>query len=144
MRSLKLLVLATAVTVAHLPMSAGAFGFGASKHDYPPGPWGYGPAYPPPGQAPQTYAPPQAMPQRPGPYGPPPGARDVRGMWGSGPGMGWGSRGREDRYRELDAARERDRARNPWKWSDAWESPYKNAPPWVSPYDAPPGRQRAE
>jgi hypothetical protein len=114
MKPLKVFLLATAVTVAYLPMSAGAFGFGASRHEYGPPPWEYGP------------------------YGPPPYARNVQGMYGGGKGpvMSWGSS-------ETEAERQRklEHYRNPWKYTKDWnyESPYKNAKPWKSPFDRPMG-----
>ncbi len=138
MKTTKIALLSAAVTLAGLPLAAGAFGFGASKHDYPPGPWGYGPYGGPPPQAPGAQG--QAAPG-PMPYGPPPGARDVRSMWGSGPGMSWGPRDPE--AAEAERARKREHYRNPWKWTQDWkyESPYKDAQPWVSPFDTPMGGQ---
>jgi hypothetical protein len=132
MKTVKPFVLAVAVTVAYFPLSAGAFGFGASKQEYP-GQWGpYGP--PPQGRTQPRYAP---MPYAPSPYGPPPYARDVKGMWGSGPGMSWGSR---DRGKPTEPPAPK------WKWTKDWhyESPYRNAPPWVSPYAAPLGKPPAK
>ncbi len=140
MKTFKVFFLAAAVAAAYVPTSAGAFGFGASKHEYPPGPPGaYGPygAQPPQGQSPQGYARPGMQPSGPGPYGPPPNARNVQGMWGSGPGMSWGSADREAWYKEIEERRKR-----PWKWTNDWvyESPYQDAKPWVSPFDTAPGK----
>ena len=121
MKPLRVFLLAAAATVAYFPVSAGAFGFGASQHEYPPGPWAYGP-------------------YGPSPYGPPPNARNMRGMWGSGPGMSWGPRDPEaDR---IEREKRLEHYRNPWKWTKDWHyvSPYKDAPPWKSPFDTPPGR----
>lgn len=138
MKSLKVFLLTTAVTVAYLPISAGAFGFGASKYKYPPAPAGaYGPYGGYPAQAPpaQGSAAPNARPQAP--YAPPPNARNVQGMWGSGPGMSWGSPDRDAWYKEVEERRKRQ-----WKWTNDWayESPYKDAKPWVSPFDTPPAK----
>lgn len=138
MKSFKVLLLATAV--AYLPMSAGAFGFGASRYEYPPGPPGaYGPygAQPPQGSSPRGHAPGNMQRPGPAPYGPPPNARNVQGMWGSGPGMSWGSPDRDAWYKEVEERRKRT-----WRWTDDWtyESPYKDAQPWVSPFDKAPGK----
>lgn len=128
MKLLKVSLLATAVTVAYLPMSAGAFGFGAGRQEYAPVPWGpYGPYPAQPGQVP---SPQQGAGQPyPMPYGPPPGARNVQGMWGSGPGMSWGPR--DPAAAEAERQKKLEHYRNPWKWTRDWhyESPYKDAPP---------------
>jgi hypothetical protein len=136
MKPLKVCLLATAVTVAYFPISAGAFGFGASRYEYGPPPWEYGPygGYPPQGSSPQGPARPNARPYGPSPYGPPPNARNVTGMWGSGPGMSWGPRDPEaDR---AERAKRLEHYRNPWIWTKDWtyESPYKDdAPPSEAP-----------
>lgn len=142
MKTLKPLVLAAAVIAAYLPMSVGAFGFGATKQDHPWGPYGPYGAYPPAGQAApgipaQGQMSPgmsQGRPPAPPVFGPPPGARNIKGMWGSGPGMSWGSRNRQDRAVPPQADPDR------WSITKGWNyvSPYENAPPWVSPYAAPP------
>ncbi len=125
MKSFKIVVLATAVSAGSFPISAGAFGFGASRFEYMPLPSPYGSYAPPPqqGQS-RPYAP--AYGQVP-PYGPPPGARNVTGMWGSGPGMSWGS-SKEEREAWL---REVERRRKPhWRYTKDWV--------YISPYAQPP------
>lgn len=129
MKLLKVSLLATAAIVAYLPLSAGAFGFGASRYEYAPPPWaGYGPQQGQPSQMPpaQQQGPGQPYPM---PYGPPPGARNVQGMWGSGPGMSWGPR--DPAAAEAERQKKLEHYRNPWKWTKDWKyvSPYDNANP---------------
>jgi len=103
-----------------LPITANAFGFGMTNDDYY-GPWGpYGPYGPYSGNPPQSYPPPAFAPQHIPPHGPPPGARDVRGMWGSGPLMQWGSRDKDQTPRKIYKPYEK--LREPWEWSKPWPS----------------------
>jgi hypothetical protein len=127
MKSCKLGVIAV-VGALFVPVTAGAFGFGATNDDYY-GPWGpYGPYGPYAGTRPPVYAPPGVAPGNLPPHGPPPGARDVRGMWGSGPLMQWG--GEDSRSRKTGpAAKPYSRLREPWEWSRPWSSGYWSQPP---------------
>jgi len=126
MKSLKLPIFATFVAL-FVPLTAGAFGFGATNDDYY-GPWGpYGPYGPYGGQPPQGYPPPMYTPQNVPPYGPPPGSRDVRGMWGSGPLMKWGGEDSRSRKKEPEA-KPYERLREPWQWHRPWTSRYWDQP----------------
>jgi len=120
-----------------LPVTASAFGFGMTNDDYY-GPWGpYGPYGPYAGNPPANYPPPAFRPQHQPPYGPPPGARDVRGMWGSGPLMQWGSRDKEQKPKKVYKPYEK--LREPWQWSRPWPSMLgQDAPPPAEFKPAPP------
>ena len=116
------LLLGAAVTLAGIPPTAGAFGFGASQFKYPPPYAGY--PYPPRAIPPQGAAPQNTGPYGPAvPYGVPPGARNLRGMWGSGPGMSWGG-DRSAWYKEVERRR-----RPHWRYTKDWV--------YTSPYDEP-------
>lgn len=93
MKLTRSLALVASAALTCLPATVGAFGFGMTKYEYPPGPWGPYPPYaalPPQAGAPQGATPQARPPYPPYPPGLPPYARDVKGMWGSGPGMSWG------------------------------------------------------
>ncbi len=138
----RILVLAATTVVIYLPTTAGAFGFGMSKYEYPPGPWGPYPPYAPvpaQGSAPQG-APPQARsPYPPRPYGLPPNARDVKAMWGSGPTMSWGHKFKHEPPKPPQ-----------WRYTKDWvyTSPYSEGPssqkaqqsPSEDPWQRPPER----
>lgn len=123
MKSFKALLIATALTMAYFPLPAGAFGFGASQYRYSPGPWGpYGP-YPPQAAPRQGQASPAGAP-----FAPPPNARNVRGMWGSGPGMSWGG-DRETWYKEIEKRRQPHwELTKDWVYTSPYEEPAKAAP----------------
>lgn len=108
-----------AIVAVALPVTSAAFGWGATKQE---GPWNpytpYGPYGPPPGSyVPQGYAP-QWDPSQ----GPPPWARNVKGVMGSGPGMTWGNPKRERPARKEEAAKPYERLHRPWTWSKPWPS----------------------
>ena len=110
MKPLKLSRLAIALLLV-APMTASAFGFGATNDDAY-GPWGPYGNNPPPGYAP----PPGFQPPPPPPNGPPPGARNVRGFWGDGPLMKWGNRDDPSRY-EKEQLAPYEGLHKPWQWS---------------------------
>lgn len=111
MLSLKTPAIIALVALA-VPVTAAAFGFGATQYDYPP-PWG--PYAPYPGAVPQPGYGPGGYPLP----GPPPGARDVRGMFGTGPGMKWGNRDRDAQPKEPEA-KPYERLHQPWQWGRPW------------------------